>query len=157
MTRRRASVSGVASAKRLRGICLALPEAVEQAFGGHTTPTYRVRNKIFAMQPDDDDGACALWCKAAPGARDVLIGSDPRRFFAPPYVGPKGWIGVRLLAGTDWGLIQDMVRESYRMTAPKRLAAAVPPIAAISPVGAAPRRSEATPSRRRARPPRLRG
>ena len=109
---------------RLRAICLAFPEAVEQAFGGHTDPTYRVRNKIFAME-SSRDGRPALWCKAPPGAQSMLVDADPERFFAPPYVGPKGWIGVHIDRGTDWDLVRDLVSDSYRMTAPKRLLAAV--------------------------------
>jgi hypothetical protein len=110
--------------QRLRAICLALPDATEQVFGGHTTPTFRVRDKIFAMFSEDErDGRFALWCKAPPGAQGILVGADPERFFAPPYVGPKGWIGVRLDCPTDWGEIADLVTDSYRMTAPKRLVA----------------------------------
>jgi predicted DNA-binding protein (MmcQ/YjbR family) len=109
----------------LRAICLALPEATEQLFGGHTTPTFRVRDKIFAMFTNDHhgDGRVALWCKAPPGAQGVLVGSDPERFFAPPYVGPKGWIGVRLDRPVDWEEVEALVTDSYRMTAPKRLLA----------------------------------
>ncbi|HLB24548.1 MAG TPA: MmcQ/YjbR family DNA-binding protein [Dehalococcoidia bacterium] len=107
---------------RVREICLALPEAHEQVFGGHTTPTFRVRDKIFVMAPENDDGRTAIWCKAPPGAQGVLVGSDPDRFFAPPYVGPKGWIGMRLHGAPDWELVRDLIVDSYRMTAPKRLA-----------------------------------
>lgn len=112
---------------RLRKLCLALPEAQEVLFGGHTTPTFRVRNKIFAMYTDDHhgEGRIALWCKAPPGAQSVLISSEPDRFFSPPYVGPKGWIGVRLDRPVDWPLVADLIADSYRMTAPKRLAAAM--------------------------------
>ena len=106
---------------RLRAICLALPEATEQETWG--APTYRVRAKIFAM-PRGDDGRLAVWCKAPPGAQAVLVGSDPARFFAPPYVGHRGWIGVRLDGDeTDWGEVTELVTQSYRMTAPKRLVA----------------------------------
>jgi predicted DNA-binding protein (MmcQ/YjbR family) len=106
---------------RLRAICLALPEATERAFGGHTTPTFRVRDKIFVMQRDDDDGRAAMWCKAPPGAQAILVGSDPDRFFRPPYVGPKGWIGMHLDGGADWDFVRDLAVDSYRMTAPKKL------------------------------------
>src|SRR5439155_7768769 len=86
---------GVAQTKilvRLREICLALPEANEQLFGGHTTPTWRVRDKIFVMLSEDEGGS--MWCKAPPGAQAVLAGGDPDRFFSPRYVGPKGWVGI---------------------------------------------------------------
>ena len=103
---------------RLRAICLALPEAHEKVFGGHTSPTFRVRDKIFVMTNDANE----MWCKAPPGAQQILVGSDPKRFFAPPYIGPKGWIGLRLsVTPVDWGLVEDLAHDSYRMTAPKRL------------------------------------
>ena len=93
-------------------------------FGGHeNSPTFRVRDKIFAMYQDDHhgDGKVAVWCKAPPGAQEVMVGADPDRFFKPPYVGSKGWIGVRLDRPVDWEQLADLVEESYRMTAPKRL------------------------------------
>jgi predicted DNA-binding protein (MmcQ/YjbR family) len=107
---------------RLREICLALPEATEQVFGGHTNPTWRVRDKIFVMQTEHD-GRFAMTCKAPPGAQRALVGAGDGRFFVPPYVGPKGWIGVHLDGDVDWDLVADLVRDSYRMTAPKRLTA----------------------------------
>jgi predicted DNA-binding protein (MmcQ/YjbR family) len=103
---------------RLRGICLALPEAEERETW--ETPTFRVRSKIFAMFTTRD-GAPAVWCKAPPGAQAILIGADAARFFRPPYVGQKGWIGVRLDAGVDWAEVDALVRRSWGMTAPKRL------------------------------------
>lgn len=103
--------------QHLREICLALPEATEQVFGGHTSATFRVRDKIFAMK-SDHQGRKAFTCKAPPGAQHILTGSDPKRFFVPPYVGPKGWIGVRIDGAVDWELIADLVTDSYRMTAP---------------------------------------
>ena len=104
----------------LREVCLALPEATEQETWGD--PTFRVRGKIFAMH-QRGDGRPAVWCKAPAGAQGVLVGADPARFFVPPYVGHHGWIGVRLDAGIEWDEVADLVEESYRMTAPKRLAA----------------------------------
>jgi predicted DNA-binding protein (MmcQ/YjbR family) len=105
---------------RLRAICLALPEATEQ--GGVGDPTFRVRDKIFAMRHGVDD-RMSMWCKASPGAQDVLVGSDPERFFVPPYVGHHGWVGIWLDVEIDWEFVADLVTESYRMTAPKRLSA----------------------------------
>jgi predicted DNA-binding protein (MmcQ/YjbR family) len=104
---------------RLRAICLALPEAVEKETWGE--PTFRVRDKIFAMHRTDD-GRISVWCKAPPGSQEILVGADPELFFAPPYVGPKGWIGVRLDRGPDWQEVAGLVQRSYRLTAPKRLA-----------------------------------
>ncbi len=105
---------------RLREICLALPDAAEKEAWGD--PTFRVRDKIFAMLKVGD-GRISIWCKAPPGAQAILVGSDPERFFVPPYVGHNGWIGVRLDVEIDWDDLADLVEESYRMTAPKRLSA----------------------------------
>jgi predicted DNA-binding protein (MmcQ/YjbR family) len=105
---------------QLRAICLALPEASEQ--GGVGDPSFKVRDKIFAMQHRLND-RLSMWCKAPPGAQDVLVGSDPKRFFVPPYVGHHGWVGLWLDVEIDWNEVADLVEESYRMTAPKRLRA----------------------------------
>ena len=104
---------------RLREICLALPEAAEKETWG--IPTFRVREKIFAMGFD-----AAVWCKAPDGVQAILVGASSERFFAPPYVGRRGWIGVRLDIATDWDEVVALVRRSFRMTAPKRLAVLVP-------------------------------
>lgn len=103
---------------RLRAICLALPEASEQ--GGVGDPSFKVRDKIFAMR-HRVDGRMSMWCKAPSGAQSVLVSSDPQRFFVPPYVGHHGWVGVWLDIEIDWDEVVDLVEESYRMTAPKRL------------------------------------
>jgi predicted DNA-binding protein (MmcQ/YjbR family) len=105
---------------RLRQICLAFPEVTEQ--GGVGDPTFRVRDKIFAMR-HPVDGRLSLWCKASPGAQHVLVDSDPGRFFVPPYVGHHGWVGMWLDVAIDWDEVADLIEESYRMTAPKRLVA----------------------------------
>ena len=106
--------------ERLRGICLSLPEAVEKEAWGD--PTWRVRDKIFAMEKRGD-GRISLWCKAPPGSQMVLVGADPDRFFVPPYVGHKGWIGMRLDTSPDWKEVRAVVARSYRLIAPKRLSA----------------------------------
>ena len=107
---------------RLRAICLALPETVEKEAWGD--PTFRVRDKIFAMEKRGD-GRNSVWCKAPPGSQMVLVGADPERFFVPPYVGHKGWVGMRLDSNPDWDEVATMVKRSYRLIAPKRLAALV--------------------------------
>lgn len=104
--------------RRLRGICLALPEAAEKETWG--APTFRVRDKIFAMV-HTVAGRPSVWCKAPPGAQTILTEAAPDRFFRPPYVGHKGWIGVWLDAEPDWEELAAVVRRSYAMTAPKRL------------------------------------
>ncbi len=107
--------------KRLRRICLALPEAEERTTWD--APTFRVRDKIFAMAPNRD--GADVWLKAPRGSQAVLVAAAPERFFVPPYVGPKGWVGIRLDAGTDWAEVASLVRRSYRLIAPKRLTAMV--------------------------------
>jgi predicted DNA-binding protein (MmcQ/YjbR family) len=106
--------------QRLRRICMALPEATEKPFAGHTTPGFRVRDKFFAMG-SEYQGETSVWCKAPPGAQEVLTSADSERFFVPPYLGPKGWVGVRLDEDIDWHMVEDLVLDSYRLTAPKRL------------------------------------
>jgi hypothetical protein len=120
---------------RLRAICLALPEAIERETWD--IPTFRVREKIFTMFTTDA-GTPALWCKAPPGAQTILIEAAPDRFFRPPYVGHKGWIGVRLNAAPDWDEVAQLVQRSYQMTAPKRLQHAA------GPPGPAPRHRRGT-------------
>ncbi len=109
---------------RLRAICLALPEAEKVAL--RCGPTYRIEGKIFALDRRHERGT-ALWCKVPSGAQAILIGADPTRFFSPPYYGTKGWIGVVLDAKTDWDEAAALIRRSYRLVAPKRLAAMAGP------------------------------
>lgn len=108
--------------ERLRAICLALPEAGERETWEH--PTFRVRDKIFAMAVPRE-GVPAVWCKAPKGSQAVLLAADPARFFAPPYVGPKGWVGMILQPRPDWDEVAALVRRSYRLVAPRALAARV--------------------------------
>ena len=119
MTRSPKEADAVRSLDRLRGICLALPQATEKETWG--IPTFRVKDKIFAMGFD-----AAVWCKAPDGVQAILVGAAPARFFVPPYVGRRGWIGFRLDAATDWDEVGALVQRSFRMTAPKRLTALVP-------------------------------
>ena len=107
--------------ERLRAICLALPETVERETWGDAT--FRVRDKIFAI--GRYQGESTVCCKAPPGSQMVLVGADSSRFFVPPYVGHKGWIGVRLDGRPDWDEVAAIVRRSYRLVAPKRLAVLV--------------------------------
>lgn len=108
---------------RARAVCLALPEAHEvEAWG---TPTFRVRNKIFAMYADPNNhhggGRPALWLNAAPGNQEAMMAAEPERYFKPPYVGPKGWVGVWLDKRPRWSEIAELVEDAWRRTAPKRL------------------------------------
>jgi hypothetical protein len=110
---------------RLRALCLALPEAEERETWN--CQTFRLRARIFAMHvPGSTPAEAALWCKAPPGVQQLLIEADPARFFRPPYLGHKGWIGLRLAIAPDWPEVEALIRRSWSMTAPKRLAATVP-------------------------------
>ncbi|WP_237215320.1 MmcQ/YjbR family DNA-binding protein [Falsiroseomonas oryziterrae] len=105
---------------RLRRLCLALPETAE--IETWETPTFRVRGKIFALVATHRD-APAVWLKAPPGAQELLLAVDAQRFFRPPYVGGRGWIGVTLSGRVDWAELDALIRRSFRLVAPKRLAA----------------------------------
>jgi hypothetical protein len=112
---------------RLRKLCLALPEAHEVEAWGE--PTFRVRNKLFAMYAAPNNhhggGRPAVWCKAAPGNQSLMVRAAPDRFFVPPYVGPSGWVGIWLDRDPDWAEVRELMRDSYRLIAPKKLLAAL--------------------------------
>lgn len=110
---------------RLRAVCLALPEAVETETWGE--PNWRVRNRIFAIVGGQyPGGRPSLSFKAAEGMQAVLVEAEPERFFVPPYVGSKGWVAARLdSARVDWPGLAALIRQSYRLVAPKRLATEV--------------------------------
>ena len=107
--------------ERLRRICLALPEVTERL--SHGEPTWFVRDrKVFVTYADHHhDDRLGFWCAAPRGAQEALVGSDPTRYFRPPYVGGRGWLGVYLDVDVDWAEIAELVTEAYRMVAPKRL------------------------------------
>jgi hypothetical protein len=108
--------------EELRKLCLALPETSERL--SHGEPTWFVRDKrTFVTYADHHhDDRLAFWAAASPGVQEALVGSDPQRFFVPPYVGHRGWIGVRLDVEVDWEEIAELVTDAYRLVAPKRLA-----------------------------------
>ena len=109
--------------ERVRAICLALPGATEKIAWG--APTFRAP-KIFAMFEDHHHGVdhIALWCHAPKGSQEILVASEPQRFFRPPYVGPAGWVGV-ILPNIDDERLSSIVRDAYRMVAPKKLRASL--------------------------------
>ncbi|HVF39548.1 MAG TPA: MmcQ/YjbR family DNA-binding protein [Gemmatimonadaceae bacterium] len=108
---------------KLRKICLALPEAHEVEAWGE--PTFRVSNKLFAMYAAQGNhhgsGRAGVWCNSTQTNQDLLIRSDPQKFFSPPYVGPKGWVGIFLHKKPDWDLVADILRDAWKLTAPKKL------------------------------------
>jgi predicted DNA-binding protein (MmcQ/YjbR family) len=110
---------------RLRALCLALPEAHEVEAWGE--PTFRVRNKMFAMHASAEThhgaGRHTVWIKSQHVTQDLLVRGEPDRFFVPPYVGKSGWVGAYLDRGADWEVIGDLLRDAYMLTAPKKLAA----------------------------------
>ena len=110
---------------RVRKLALTLPEAHEVAAWGE--PTFRVRNKMFAMYASSGNhhgaGRSALWCKATLTNQQLRIASDAERFFKPPYVGPSGWVGVRLDSGIGAEDVAGILKDAYRLIAPKKLLA----------------------------------
>ena len=106
------------SLSRLREICLRFPESYEQETWDD--PTFRVRNKIF-VKVGRDHHERTIWCKARPGVQEMLVSADQTRFFVPPYLGGRGWIGIYLRGEVDWGEVADLIEESYRLIAPKQL------------------------------------
>lgn len=111
---------------RIRRICLSLPETSERL--SHGAPTFFIRDKrVFVMFHDDHhgDGRLAIWCAAPDGAQEVLVDSQSDRFFVPPYVGHRGWIGVRLDQNADWDEVTEIVEDAFIAVAPSRLSDAV--------------------------------
>lgn len=107
---------------RLRAICAALPEVTERL--SHGAVTFFVRGKRTVAYLTDDhhgDGRLALVCAAPPGVQTELVADEPERFFRPPYVGHRGWIGLRLDVDPDWDEVSQVVVESYRCVAPVTL------------------------------------
>jgi hypothetical protein len=127
--------------ERLRAICLALPEATEKVAWGE--PTWRVRDRLFAQLDDHHHGAerLAVWLPAALGVQEMLVRSDGDRFFVPPYVGHRGWIGVRIDRRPDWRLVATLVGDAYTQVAPKRLIAALGEAPTRRGSGSGPRRT----------------
>jgi len=108
---------------QLRTICLRLPESSERL--SHGSPAFFVRAKtVFTMFADGayNEPGPTIWCPAPAGVQDELTSAEPARFFVPPYVGHRGWIGVRLDVDTDWAEIDAIVQDGFRRVAPKRLA-----------------------------------
>ena len=113
--------------ERVRRICLALPETMEKL--SHGEPTFFVRKKVFAMCSNNhhNDGHIAVVLPAAIGIQAMLIESSPEKFYRPPYVGGSGWVGVELARVTDEELTLH-VHEAWRLIAPEKLHALLPPI-----------------------------
>lgn len=108
---------------RLRRICLALPEATERLSHGEPAWFVRERPGFATYANHHHDGRVAVWCAAPEGAQSLLIASNADRYFRPPYVGVRGWVGVHLDVPIDWDELAEVVEDAYRTVAPKRLVA----------------------------------
>jgi hypothetical protein len=107
---------------KVRALCTSFPEVSERL--SHGSPSFFIRGKkTLAMFVDDHhgDGILGLWCPALPGVQEELVSLEPDRFYRPPYVGPSGWIGVRLDVDVDWDELRGILDEAYRKVAPKTL------------------------------------
>jgi hypothetical protein len=108
--------------ERLRAVCLALPETSERP--SHGAPTFFVRGKrpfLMVLTDHHGDGRFAIWCAAAAGMQELLVDADPEKYFRPPYVGRRGWLGVRLDRGLDWDELAGLAEDAYAEVAPAKL------------------------------------
>ena len=107
---------------RLRTICLGLPETTERL--SHGAPTFFVRGKrafVMVLTDHHGDGRFAIWCAAPPGMQRMLVEADSERFFVPPYVGHRGWLGFRLDRALSWDELAGIVEDAYAEVAPAKL------------------------------------
>jgi hypothetical protein len=107
---------------RLRGLCLALPETSERL--SHGAPTFFVREKkafLMVLTNHHGDGRFAIWCAAPEGMQQTLVDAEPDRFFVPPYIGHRGWLGLRLDQSLDWQEVAGVVEDAYAEVAPAKL------------------------------------
>ena len=107
---------------RLRKLALALPETSERL--SHGAPTFIVREKrpfVMVLTDHHGDGRFAIWCAAPQGLQSMLVEADPERFFVPPYVGHRGWLGMRLDRALDWNELAGIVEDAYAEIAPPKL------------------------------------
>jgi hypothetical protein len=111
---------------KLREICLALPETSERL--SHGAPTFFVRQKrafLMVLTDHHGDGRFAIWCAAPDGMQKMLVDADEERFFVPPYVGHRGWLGLRLDRGIHWDELTGIAEDAYAEVAPAKLVEAV--------------------------------
>ncbi len=110
-------IPSAAALKKVRAICLAFPDAWEKQAWGE--PTFRVGERMFAVFSSDHhgDGRVAVTCKAPPGVQSDAVRGDPVNYFVPPYVGNKGWLGMRLDRGLDWKIVASVLKRAYVETA----------------------------------------
>jgi hypothetical protein len=109
--------------KRFTKICLGFPQATREICGSHAN--FRVKKNTFAYFLSDHhgDGIVGVWCKVLPGDNAALIKADPKRFYMPAYVGPRGWVGLRLDVGrVNWVEVEELIKGSYQLVAAKKVA-----------------------------------
>jgi hypothetical protein len=108
--------------ERIRELCLGLPEVTERL--SHGAPTFFVRGKrsfLMVLTDHHGDGRFAVWCAAAEGMQAMLVDADPERFFVPPYVGHRGWLGARLDRALEWDVLAGIIEDAYAEVAPAKL------------------------------------
>lgn len=108
---------------RLRALCLSNPEVTERL--SHGEPSWFIRGKktFVSFVGHHHGGRPAFWCAASEGGQDVLVGAEPQRYFVPPYVGHRGWLGVYLDVDVEWDAVELIVEDAYCAVAPKQLLA----------------------------------
>jgi len=109
---------------RLTKICLAFPQVTRKILGRHAGFLVGKRTFAYFLNDHHGDGIVAVTCKALPGDNVALVAAQPDRFYLPAYIGPRGWVALRLDVGkVDWEEVRELVLGGYRLVAPKRLAA----------------------------------
>ena len=109
--------------ERVRQVCLGLPEVTERLSHGEAAWFVRDKRQFVTMADHHHDDRLALWCAAAPGEQEALVTQDPERWFRPPYVGGRGWVGAYLDVDVDWAQLEQVLVDAYRQVAPKALVA----------------------------------
>jgi hypothetical protein len=111
--------SDPATVERLRRLCAALPDVTERL--SHGEPAWFVRDRSFATTADHHhDDRLAVWLAAATGRQESLVETDPARFFRPPYVGHRGWVGVYLDVSVDWDELAQLIADAHATIAEAR-------------------------------------
>jgi hypothetical protein len=120
------SMAKVLPLDRIRSLCLGLPGTSEKF--SHGSPSFFGGKKMFVTWVDNhhNDGIVGIWCAAPVGVQESLIDEEPERFFRPPYVGHRGWLGVRLLGDVDWEETANIVLDAYRCVATPTLLKQLP-------------------------------
>lgn len=108
--------------RRLSALCMKLPQVERRLSGDHAD--FRVAGRVFAyfLNNHHGDGIVAVCCKSELGQNIDRASREPKRYYLPAYIGPRGWFGLRLdLASIDWSEVAAIVEASYRLVAPRRL------------------------------------